>query len=208
VVECDRETLLAGYVGQSAIKTKAKIDDAKDGVLFIDEAYGLAEGGENDFGKETIEVLLKNMEDMRGYLAVIVAGYTDNMLHFLESNPGLKSRFDRIFRFNDYSPDEMMAISRLMLAKETLTPDAAAEEHLLKYFSSLFDNKDKYFGNARTVRNVVAEAVMHQNLRLAAMEPAQRTAKMIETLILEDVTEFEIMQSRQRTGVGFKLSKN
>jgi SpoVK/Ycf46/Vps4 family AAA+-type ATPase len=208
VVECGREGLIAGYIGQTGIKTKAKIDEAKDGVLFIDEAYSLAEGGENDFGKEAIEVILKNMEDMRGQLAIIAAGYPDNMIKFLESNPGLKSRFDRTFQFNDYNTDDLLAIFKLMIAKESLTPDAAAEDHLRKYFTSLYESKDKYFGNARTVRNVAAEATKNQNLRLAVMDSAKRTPEMIRTLTFEDVKEFEVKQTQQRTGLGFKLGGN
>jgi len=208
VVECGREALIAGYVGQTGIKTKAKIDEAKDGVLFIDEAYSLAEGGENDFGKEAIEVILKNMEDMRGQLAIIAAGYPDNMIKFLESNPGLKSRFDRTFQFNDYNTEDLLAIFKLMIAKESLTPDAAAEDHLRKYFTSLYESKDKYFGNARTVRNIAAEATKNQNLRLAAMDSAKRTPEMIRTLTFDDVKEFEVKQTQQRTGVGFKLGGN
>jgi len=207
VVECGREALIAGYVGQTGIKTKAKIDEAKDGVLFIDEAYSLAEGGENDFGKEAIEVILKNMEDMRGRLAVIVAGYPENMLKFLESNPGLKSRFDRTYQFNDYNPEDMMAIAKLMLSKESLTPDVAAEEHLTQYLTALYDARDKFFGNARTVRNVVAEAVKRQNLRLACMDASKRTPEMIKTLTIDDVAEFEVKE-KQRSGVGFKLGSN
>jgi SpoVK/Ycf46/Vps4 family AAA+-type ATPase len=207
VVECGREGLVAGFVGQTGIKTKAKIDEAKDGVLFIDEAYALAEGGENDFGKEAIEVILKNMEDMRGQLAVIVAGYPDNMIKFLESNPGLKSRFDRTFQFNDYNPDDMLAIAKLMLTKESLTPDPATEDHLKQYFTALYDARDKFFGNARAVRNVIAEAVKNQNLRLAAMDSSKRTSDMIKTLSIDDVTGFEVKE-QQRSGMGFKMGSN
>jgi len=208
VVECDRELLVAGYVGETALKTKARIAEAKDGVLFIDEAYALAEGGSNDFGKEAIEVILKNMEDMRGYLAVIVAGYTDNMQKFLESNPGLKSRFDRTFSFNDYSSDDMLAIAKMLLSKEGIVPDVSAELHLKNYFVGLYDTRDKYFGNARSVRNVVDEAIKNQNLRLAAMDSSKRTIEMIRSLTIDDVTEFEVKQGTQRTGVGFKLGGN
>lgn len=208
VIECSRDGLIAGYVGQTGIKTKAKIDEAKDGVLFIDEAYSLSEGGENDFGKEAIEVILKNMEDMRGQLAIIAAGYPDNMVKFLESNPGLKSRFDRTFQFNDYNPDDLLSIFKLMIAKENLIADASAEEHLKKYFSVLYDSKDKFFGNARAVRNVAAEATKNQNLRLAAMDSSKRTPEMIRLLTIDDVKEFELKATQQRTGVGFKLGAN
>ncbi len=205
VVECDRERLVAGYVGQTAIKTKEMIDQAKGGVLFIDEAYALAEGSDNDFGKEAIEVILKNMEDMRGELAVIVAGYPDNMKHFLESNPGLKSRFDKFFQYHDFSTDELYEILLGFLQKENLKPDKAAEDHLKAYFEWMHAHKDRYFGNARTVRNVAEEAIRNQQLRMAGMESAQRTKEMMETLALDDVKEFRIDEgSVVSSGIGFK----
>ncbi|MDQ3048806.1 MAG: AAA family ATPase, partial [Bacteroidota bacterium] len=128
VIEVDREGLVAGFVGQTAIKTGEKIDAAMGGILFIDEAYALSnKGGTNDFGQEAIQVILKRMEDLRGQFGVIVAGYTDNMNEFIASNPGLKSRFDRTFHFNDYAPEEMYQIALSILAKEKITPDAESE---------------------------------------------------------------------------------
>lgn len=209
VVECGREGLVAGYIGQTGLKTKAKIDEAKDGVLFIDEAYALAEGSDNDFGKEAIEVILKNMEDMRGELAVIAAGYPDNMNKFLESNPGLKSRFDRTFQFNDYSPEELLGIFKMMVLKENLKLNSEAEEHLKNYFTSLYESKDKFFGNARTVRNTAAETVKNQNLRMAAVPPEKRTAEMIVTIMLDDVKEFEVTgQKQEKRTMGFKFGES
>lgn len=210
VVECGREGLVAGYIGQTALKTKAKIDEAKDGVLFIDEAYSLADGSDdNDFGKEAIEVILKNMEDMRGQLAVIVAGYPGNMKKFLESNPGLKSRFDRTFQFYDYPPEELLGIFMVMALKEGLKPNNEVEEHLKKYFSMIFDARDKFFGNARTIRNIAAEAVKNQNLRMAAIAADKRTPEMIVTITIDDVKEFEVTgQKQEKTTMGFKLGKN
>jgi SpoVK/Ycf46/Vps4 family AAA+-type ATPase len=210
VVEADRERLVAAYVGQTAIKTKELIDQAKGGVLFIDEAYALAEGGGNDFGKEAIEVVLKNMEDMRGELAVIVAGYPDNMNQFLESNPGLKSRFNKTFVFTDFTAEQLYLIGLQMLKKEYLTPDAEAEDHLKRYFSSLIAHKDKFFGNARTVRNVMEEAVRNQQLRMADTPSSQRNQMMMETLTMKDVEEFKIMDDAQSTGgsIGFRRSNS
>jgi SpoVK/Ycf46/Vps4 family AAA+-type ATPase len=207
VVEVDREGLVAGYVGQTAIKTGEKIDQAIGGVLFIDEAYALANRfSGNDFGQEAIQVILKRMEDLRGQFGVIVAGYTDNMTEFVESNPGLKSRFDRVFNFNDYSAEEMYAIAEALLKKENVTPDTEAEEHLKKYFAFLFNNRDKHFGNARTVRQVVSEAIKNQNLRLSEIPSAERTSKHLETLSLDDVKEFETENKRSAgSSLGFKL---
>ena len=116
LVECSRQSLVAEYVGQTAPKTTRMIDTAMGGVLFIDEAYALATDSERDFGQEAIQVLLKRMEDDRGKFAVIVAGYTMEMRHFLRSNPGLESRFNRFLHFDDYSPSEMLEIAVRMLA--------------------------------------------------------------------------------------------
>ncbi len=204
VVEADRERLVAGYVGQTAIKTKQLIDDAKGGVLFIDEAYALAEGGSNDFGREAIEILLKNMEDMRGELSVIVAGYPDNMHEFLESNPGLKSRFDKTFYFPDFSPAELFEIAVSILRSENLTADSETEAHLKNYFESLHASKDKYFGNARTIRNLAGQAIRNQQLRMAGISPELRTRAMMETLTIEDVKFVETVQQTGGRPIGFK----
>jgi SpoVK/Ycf46/Vps4 family AAA+-type ATPase len=208
IVEVDREALVAGYSGQTAIKTGAKIEEAQGGILFIDEAYALAGKNTNDgFGQEAIQVILKRMEDLRGQFGVIVAGYTDNMHEFIESNPGLKSRFDRTFHFADYTPEDMHAIALNILAKEKITPDAEAEDHLRSYFTHLHANRDKHFGNARSVRQVVLEAVKNQNLRLAEMPSAERTPEHLATLTLNDVKEFELNTQQRTAGasLGFKI---
>ncbi len=209
IVEVDRESLVAGFSGQTAIKTAAKIEEAQGGILFIDEAYALAGKNSNDgFGQEAIQVILKRMEDLRGQFGVIVAGYTDNMHEFVESNPGLKSRFDRTFNFEDYTPDDMYLIALSILWKERITPDAEAEAHLKAYFSQIYTNRDKHFGNARTVRQVVAETIKNQNLRLAEMPAASRTQEQLQTLTLSDVKEFEISGAQKRTSgasLGFKI---
>lgn len=211
LIEVDREGLVAGYVGQTAIKTGDKINEAMGGILFIDEAYSLAngKGSQYDFGGESIQVILKRMEDFRGKFGVIVAGYTDNMHEFIHSNPGLKSRFDRNFAFEDYSSEDMFTIALSIFKKEDVKPDEATEEHLRNYFSYLHSNRDKHFGNARTVRQVCAEAVKNQNLRLASMKKEDRTKEMLETLIIDDVKEFEIKETNSRGGkLGFKFGEN
>lgn len=205
VVECDREGLVAGFIGQTALKTKEMIDSARGGVLFIDEAYGLAEGGAQDFGKEAIEVILKNMEDMRGELAVIVAGYTDNMKVFLESNPGLKSRFDKFFHFEDFSAGEMYEILLSMLAVENLKPDASAAGFLQQYLESLHQQRDRYFGNARTVRNIAEECIRNQQLRMAGLDRSQRSAQIMETITMADVEKFAVPEAATSRGVGFRM---
>lgn len=209
IVEVDRESLVAGFSGQTAIKTGTKIEEAQGGILFIDEAYALAGKNANDpFGQEAIQVILKRMEDLRGQFGVIVAGYTDNMHEFVESNPGLKSRFDRTFTFTDYTPEDMYGIAVSILAKEQIRPDAEAEAHLKAYFGHLHTHRDKHFGNARSVRQVVAEAIKNQNLRLAELPAAERTLQHLQTLTLSDVKEFEVGAAQQRTAggsLGFKI---
>jgi AAA+ superfamily predicted ATPase len=207
LVEVDREGLVAGYVGQTAIKTAEKINEAMGGVLFIDEAYSLSggKGSPYDFGGESIQVILKRMEDQRGKFGVIVAGYTDPMYAFINSNPGLKSRFDKYFVFEDYTPDEMFVIALSMFRKEEVMPDVAAAEHLKKYFTFLFDRRDKHFGNARTVRQTVAECVKNQHLRLAAMKKEERTPEVMATIIYEDVKEFELKDTDfSQPKIGFR----
>lgn len=190
LVECDRQHLVAGHVGQTAIKTAEVVEKARGGVLFLDEAYALSQGSTDHFGKEAIETLLKRMEDMRGELAIIAVGYPDNMKKFLDANPGLRSRFDRKFEFQDYTPEELLEIARLKLEKEEIIPDPEALQHLSAYFHHLHSQKNKFFGNARAVRKVVVESIKNQHLRLALLPSEKRTAKMLTVLTVEDVTEF------------------
>lgn len=204
-VETGREGLVAGYTGQTAIKTKDKIDEAMGGVLFIDEAYSLSSGsGQGSFGNEAIEVILKNMEDNRGKFAVIVAGYPDNMETFLRMNPGLKSRFDKTLHFNDYKPEVLYNIAVSMLAQEDLVLSKAAEKHVFTYIKELHKKRDKYFGNARTIRRLVEETVRKQNLRMASLETEKRTRHAIKTIKLEDVKDVEVDKPIIKSGnVGF-----
>lgn len=207
LVEVDRQALVAGFVGQTAIKTGEKVNEAMGGILFIDEAYSLANesGSQHDFGGESIQVILKRMEDLRGKFGVIVAGYTDNMQTFISSNPGLRSRFDKYFLFEDYSADDMYTIALSIFSKEEVKPDEAAAQHLKNYFAYLSQGRDKHFGNARTVRQVVGEAVKNQHLRLASMKKEDRTKEIMETIIFDDVKEFEIRETNaQRKAIGFQ----
>lgn len=205
VVEVDREGLIAGYIGQTAIKTQEKIDAAMGGILFIDEAYALAEDGAQGFGKEAIEVILKRMEDKRGQFGVIVAGYPDNMHRFVEMNPGLKSRFDKTYSFLDYEPEQLVLIAQSLLKKEGLTPNEEALSHLKNYFTSLVSKKDKFFGNARTVRQVIGECVMKQNLRMASIPSSERKTEDLTILTLEDVKHFVIGEVHEKHTLGFRF---
>ena len=178
-------------------------------MLFIDEAYALADSGStNDFGKEAIEVILKRMEDLRGQFVVFAAGYTDNMNTFLTSNPGLNSRFDKKLHFEDYTQDEMMKIAMHYFAKEDMVVTQEAKDHLQNYFTDLYKNRDKFFGNARTVRQTVGEATKNQNLRMSKIPANQRNEQDIHTLILEDVAEFNYQGNTLRRTVGFRLGGN
>ncbi len=206
VVEVDREGLVAGYVGQTATKTATVIDSAIGGILFIDEAYALASKGySNDFGQEAIEVILKRMEDLRGKFGVIVAGYTENMHLFIESNPGFKSRFDKTFLFEDYTAEQLWEIMRNLLKKEGLHTTPEAETHLKAYLINLYDSRDKFFGNARTVRQLVVDVVRKQNLRLASIPSELRDKKELSSLSLEDVKHLEIKEDNNRSSLGFKF---
>lgn len=194
MVETDRQGLVAGFVGQTAIKTGERIEEALGGVLFIDEAYALthrAGVGQGDFGDEAIQTLLKRMEDHRGQFFVFVAGYPDNMEAFLKANPGLSSRFDKILKFEDYDPEELLQIAMQMFERKGMIPTPEASDHLKQYLQFLYEYRDKYFGNARTVRSIVIEAVKNQNLRLAALSPEERRETPDNLLTLADVSEFK-----------------
>lgn len=205
-VEVDREGLVAGYVGQTAIKTAEKIEEAMGGILFIDEAYALANvSTSHDFGAEAIQVILKRMEDQRGKFGVIVAGYPQNMHQFIESNPGFKSRFDKTFLFEDYAPEQLLTIAHNLLKQEGLKASPQASEHMQNYLSGLYEKRDNHFGNARTVRQMVGGVVKKQNLRLAAMESSKRTAEELETLSIDDVRHLEVGQADNKQTLGFRL---
>ncbi|MBK6520973.1 MAG: AAA family ATPase [Sphingobacteriaceae bacterium] len=205
-VEVDREGLVAGYVGQTAIKTAEKIEEAMGGILFIDEAYALANvSTSHDFGAEAIQVILKRMEDQRGKFGVIVAGYPQNMHQFIESNPGFKSRFDKTFLFEDYAPEQLLTIAHNLLKQEGLKASPQASEHMQNYWSALYEKRDNHFGNARTVRQMVGGVVKKQNLRLAAMEASKRTTEELEVLSIDDVKHLEVGQTENKQTLGFRL---
>ena len=168
-VETDRSGLVANYVGQTATKTNAIVDSALDGVLFIDEAYALVPdgGGGQDYGQEAISTLLKRMEDDRDKLVVIIAGYSNEMKRFIDSNPGLQSRFNRYIDFPDYSGSELSEIFNMYMKKNQYTLSAEAEAYLKTRFDDAVSHKDRNFGNARYVRNVFEKSIQQQAMRLA-----------------------------------------
>ena len=188
LVEVDRSGLVAGFVGQTALKTQEVIQKAIGGVLFIDEAYALVnQDNGNDFGREAVEVLLKNMEDHRKDLVVIVAGYSQLMEKFIHSNPGLESRFNKYFYFEDYDGAQLFTILQSMCDKNgyVLTPEgeALARRELM----DLYEDRDENFGNARDVRNLFEQAVARQSDRVARLEAPTREQLM--ELRPEDLTE-------------------
>lgn len=184
LVETDRSGLVAEYVGQTAVKTNQIIDSALDGVLFVDEAYTLI-GGQNDYGKEAIATLLKRMEDDRNRLIVILAGYSNEMEEFINSNPGLRSRFNRYIYFPDYSSSELYDIFQLNVTNNEYKLTNEAKDFLSTKLNEVVSHKAKDFGNARYVRNYFEMSIEHQANRLAF--EADLDAEKISELNLEDV---------------------
>lgn len=185
LVETDRSGLVAEYVGQTAVKTNKIIDSALDGILFIDEAYSLVDGGNSDYGKEAIATLLKRMEDDRDRLVVILAGYTDDMKRFIDSNPGLQSRFNRYIEFPDYSADELHQIFLSSANKYEYKLTDEADAILKKALEDVVASKDKNFGNGRFVRNLFEKVVENQANRLSSI--SQVSSDILVTIEAEDI---------------------
>ena len=166
LIEADRSKLVAGFAGQTAIKTNQLIDSAMGGVLFIDEAYTLKSNDQDSFGAEAIDTLLKRLEDDRGKFICIVAGYTDNMHDFIDTNPGLKSRFTQTIHFEDYTPDELTQIFLNLAKGKNFTVDEETKGTIHRQFEQLYLRRDKNFGNAREARRIFDQAVEKQSQRL------------------------------------------
>ena len=172
LVEVDRSGLVAGFVGQTALKTSEVVASALGGILFIDEAYALAPdvGSGNDFGREAIEALLKLMEDHRDDLIVIVAGYNEPMERFITSNPGLESRFNRYFFFEDYNSDELYAIFDVMCVRSEYILTDDAKDYAREHFCLIYEQRDENFGNARHVRNFFENIVTVHSDRVSTLD--------------------------------------
>ena len=183
LVESDRSHLVAGYVGQTATKTRAVLESALGGTLLIDEAYALARGGANDFGREAIDTVVKYMEDHRDDLALIAAGYPTEMVEFVDANPGLKSRFTRFIDFPDYTTDELVEIFERMSGDVRYELDDSGRAALRTVIEA--EPRTRGFGNARFVRNLFEEAVGRQADRLAAV--AEPTDEQLTTLTAADI---------------------
>lgn len=184
LVEVDRSGLVAGFVGQTAEKTKSVAQSALGGILFIDEAYTLAKG-DGDFGQEAIDTILKFMEDNRGRFVVIAAGYTDQMSDFIASNPGLRSRFGRFIEFPDYSADELFEIFEKMCKESEMQLSDKASLSVYKIFEDSCNSKGAHFGNARLARNLFQDSISNQADRLISLEDMERAD--LQTLESEDI---------------------
>ena len=187
LVETDRSGLVAEYVGQTAVKTNHIIDRALDGVLFIDEAYSLVSTSEEDYGKEAVATLLKRMEDDRDRLIVILAGYNNEMEAFINSNPGLRSRFNRYIEFPDYNAEELLEIFMLSVRKYEYVLEDTAKSKLLQAINAAVESKGKDFGNARFIRNLFENTVERQANRLAPMPNPKKEDLLI--IKAEDIPE-------------------
>ena len=188
MIETDREGLIAGFVGQTALKVDEVVKKSLGGVLFIDEAYALtANPLGNDYGAEAVNTLIKRMEDNRDDLAIVVAGYTEPMKIFVESNPGLRSRFNRFFEFKHFTSVELLLIFESIAKKSDFSLSVDAREKLTDTFDLLNDNKDESFGNARLVRNLFEKCIQNQANRIIKIK--KLTKKTLKTLTEEDIPE-------------------
>ena len=200
LVEADRAGLVAGYVGQTAMKVREVTTKALGGVLFIDEAYTLAAGGENDFGREAVETLLKMMEDHRDDLVVIVAGYTGRMRDFLDSNPGLRSRFNKHIRFDDYGVEQLVQIFKTFCRRADFRVTESAEGELAAVFGVLTAARDETFGNARAARNLFEATLSKQANRLVSLPKVDR--EILSTVEAADIPGHDELRSSGVIGGG------
>ena len=189
VVEVDRTAIVGQYIGETAQKTEKVINDAMQGVLFIDEAYTLVKkgGSGQDFGQEAIDVLLKRMEDKKGEFIVVAAGYPEEMETFMASNPGLKSRFVRKFTFEDYSPEELYKIYHMKVDKEDYIVNDDAQEILQKHFTKLYRGRDKSFGNARMAIQFFEDTKINLSKRYLRLDEEEKTKEQMTTICADDV---------------------
>ena len=186
LVEVSRSDLVAGYVGQTAERTAQILDKAIGGILFIDEAYTLSQGGKNDFGQEAIDTIIRYMEDKRDDLIVIAAGYDEQMKTFISSNPGLQSRFKKIIHFDDYSVDELYEIFVLMCQKQPIRFDPALEDKIKNEIALRKEKAGANFGNGRDVRKYVEEIAIHMASRLSNMDMNEQSLDELITAIEDD----------------------
>ena len=192
VVETDRAGLVAGFIGQTAIKVNEVVKESLDGVLFIDEAYSLAvQDGGRDFGQEAVDSIVKRMEDYRKQIVVIVAGYTEPLKFFVESNPGLRSRFNRYYMFDHFLPQQLQEIMVSFCKSADFVLSEDASDKLFEMFGMMYEKRDESFGNARVVRNVFERCIQNQANRLVAIR--ELTVELLQTIEESDVPEPKYM---------------
>lgn len=189
LVEVDRKDLVGEYIGHTAVKTNRKISEAMDGILFIDEAYTLARDAANDFGQEAIETLIKAMEDYRDRFIVIAAGYPREMEYFIESNPGLRSRFSNIIKFDDYAPDELEEIFKKQLFdyEYEITPQAL--QRVRAWIAEGYMNRGNNFSNGRLIRNIFDQIIKKQSVRISRQRITEKS--QLVKIIIEDVMQLD-----------------
>lgn len=207
VVEVDRSSLVGQYVGETAQKTEKLIQDAMGGILFIDEAYTLVKkgGSQQDFGQEAVDILLKRMEDKKGDFVVIVAGYPKEMNTFVESNPGLKSRFNHTFTFEDYTPDELLKIFNNAIIKEEYLIDEKSKIELKKEFTRLYRKRDAYFGNARLVMQIFEKLKIQISKRLVNDNEIEKSKEQLSTFIIDDIKN--TIQAKNKVNVKLPIDE-
>lgn len=189
MIECERADLVGEYIGHTAQKTREQVKKAMGGILFVDEAYSLARGGEKDFGKEAIDTLVKAMEDNKDQLVLILAGYSREMEYFLMSNPGLRSRFPIHIDFPDYETADLLQIAQLMLTDREYRMTTAARKRLADMIEEALRRGEPHLGNARFIRNAIERAIRRQAVRLVGEKRLSRTDLVLITEAdLEEVT--------------------
>jgi stage V sporulation protein K len=190
LIEVERADLVGEYIGHTAQKTREQLKKAYGGILFIDEAYSLARGGEKDFGKEAIDCMVKAMEDHKDELILILAGYQNEMDKFIKTNPGLRSRFPIHIDFPDYNEQELLAIAEQMCAKRQYKFTAQSKMKFINILNMPRNNGQETFGNARTVRNIIEKAIRRQAVRLLTQEKISKEELMfIQPADLVEVKE-------------------
>jgi replication-associated recombination protein RarA len=208
VVEVDRSGLVGEYIGQTAQKTEKAINQALGGILFIDEAYSLKQNNiAQDFGQEAIDILLKRMEDHKNELVVIAAGYPDLMKSFIESNPGLKSRFTHIFSFDDYSSEELVNIMKIFASKERYKLTEEAEQILKNKLESISLDKDESFGNARFIRNIFINSKIQLSKRFQQLPDDEKNFSSLNIISAEDIIEAFYDHTKNNGGSSINIDK-
>ena len=209
VHEVDRADLVGEYIGQTAPKVKEAIKQARGGILFIDEAYSLARSKDDlkDFGREVIEILVKEMSDGKGDMAVIVAGYPNEMHTFLDANPGLKSRFNQFFEFPDYMPQELADIAEYATRKRNVIISPQAKAYLYDRIVNAYRTRDRFFGNARYINSLIDEAKINLGLRVMKEENPRALSK--EDLSIIKVEDIErIFKAKEKRHPDIPVEEN